>query len=63
VFADSDLAAGPNQAFPIVGVGGQLAGQQNLDATVEKIAGALAASMEPSGKNAGVVEDHYVAGL
>ena len=39
-FADADFAAGTNQAFPIVRVGGKLAGQQNLDAAVEQIASA-----------------------
>ena len=73
--ANADLAAGPNQAFPIVRVGGKLVGQQNLDASFEEIAGgrilsgygvsagALAAAIQPSWKNARVVEDHYVAGL
>ena len=74
-FADADLAAGANQAFPIVGFGGKLAGQQNFDAAVKEIAGrgiaradglsagAFAAAIEPRGKDAGVVEDHQVAGL
>jgi hypothetical protein len=74
-FADADLAAGPNQAFPIVWVGGKLAREQYLDASVEEIAvgrilradgmsaGAFAATVEPRWKNARVVEDHDVAGL
>jgi hypothetical protein len=74
-FADADLAAGPNQAFPIVGLGGELAGQENLDAAAEEIAcrrivraervsaGALAAAIEPGWKDAGVVENEQVAAL
>ncbi len=73
--ADAYFAAGANQAFPIVGIGGELAGQKNLDAAVEEIAGgrivradrvsagAFAAAIEPGGKDAGVVEDHKIAGL
>ena len=73
-FADADLAAGTDQAFPIVGVGGKLSRQQHFDAAVEEIAGcgivrtdrlsagAFAAAVEPGGKDAGVVEDHQVAG-
>jgi len=37
-FAHADFAAGPNQAFPIVRLGGELAGQENLDAAAEGIA-------------------------
>jgi len=74
-FADADLAAGPDQTLPIVGMGGELAGQQNLDAAVEEIArggivwadgmsaGAFAATVESGRKDAGVVEDHEIAGL
>ena len=52
-----------------------LAGQQNLDAAVEEIAGrrisradrlstgAFAAAIEAGGKNAGVVENHEIAGV
>ena len=71
----ADLAAGSNQTFPIVRVGGKLAREQNFDASLEEIAsgqilsadrlraGAFTAAIEPSRKNARVVEDHYVAGL
>ena len=74
-FADDDLAAGANQAFPIIGVGGELARQQNLDAALEKTtrggiaraewvsASACATAVEPSGKDARVVEDDQIAGL
>jgi hypothetical protein len=74
-FADADLAAGPNQTLPIVGLGGELAGEQNLDAAAEEIAGgrivradrlsagAFAASIEPRWKDAGVVENQQIAGL
>jgi len=73
-FSYADLAAGANQAFPIVGIGGELASQQNLDAAAEKImrgrivraqglsVDAFAAAVEAGGKNAGVVEDHEIAG-
>ena len=73
-FTNADLAAGPNQAFPVVGLGGELTRQQNLDAAVEEVArrrivradrlgaGAFAAAVEPRWKNAGVVEDHEVTG-
>jgi hypothetical protein len=75
VFADADLAAGTNQAFPIVGFDGKLAREQNFDAAAEKIArgrmvraerfgaSALAAAIKPRRKNAGVVEDHQIPGL
>ncbi len=74
-FADADLAAGANQAFPIVGIGGELAGEQNLDAAVEKITGcgiarterlsadACAAAIEPGRKDASIVEDDEIAGV
>jgi hypothetical protein len=74
-FADPDLAAGTNQALPIVGICGELAGEQNFDAAVEKIAGrgilraerlsagALAAAIQASGKDASVIEDEQIAGL
>jgi hypothetical protein len=69
-FANADLAPGPNQAFPIVGFSGELAGQQNFDAAAgdgmvrpdSVRAGAFAAAIEPGGKDAGVVEDHEIAG-
>jgi hypothetical protein len=74
-FADADLAAGTNQTFPIVGIGGELAGKQDFDAAVEKIAGrrimgtdrlsagSLAAAIEARGKDAGIIEDEQIAGL
>jgi len=74
-FADTDFAAGANQAFPIVGIGGELAGEQNFDAAVEEITrggitradrlsmGALAAAIKPGRKDAGIVEDDEIAGL
>jgi hypothetical protein len=72
--ADADFAAGTNQAFPIVGIGRELPGEQNLDAAVKEVAGcgvaladglsagAFAAAVEPGGKDASVVEDHEIAG-
>jgi len=74
-FAYADLAAGTNQALPIVGFGGDLPGEQNLDAAVEEVAGcgivradglsagAFAAAVEPGGKDAGIVEDYEIAGV
>ena len=73
-FADADLASGTNQAFPIVGLGGELARQQNFDAAVEEItrrgiaradrlsASAFATAIEAGGKDASVVEDDQIAG-
>ena len=72
-FPDLNLAAGAHQAFPIVGMRGKLARQQNFDAAVKEISGrgivradrvgtgALAAAIEPRWKYAGVVEDQQVA--
>ena len=52
-----------------------MAGQQDLDTAVEKIAsgrivradglsaGAFTAAIKPGGKNAGIVEDHNIVGL
>src|SRR5271156_3080346 len=73
-FADADLAAGTDQAFPIVGLGGKLAREQDLDAAVEEFArrrimradslraGALAAAIEAGRKDPCVIEDDQVAG-
>jgi hypothetical protein len=72
--ADADFAAGANQAFPIVGIGGELVGEENLDAPLKEIAGcaivragglsadAFAAAIEPGGEDAGIVEDDEVTG-
>jgi hypothetical protein len=74
-FADADLAAGANQAFPIIGVGGELASQQNFHAALEEItrggiaraewlsASACATAVEPGGKDARVIEDDQIAAL
>ena len=74
VLADADLASGTNQAFPVVGLGGQLAGQQHFDAAVKKIGGAgmvrtdrlsasaCAAAIKPCRKDAGVVEHDAIPG-
>jgi len=71
---DTDLAAGADQAFPIVRFGGKLAGEENLDASMEKSAGcgivladwlsagAFAAAIEAGGEDAGVVENNKIAG-
>jgi hypothetical protein len=73
-FANADLAAGTDEAFPIVGISGELAGQQNLNATVEEIPGcrilradrlsadAFAAAIEAGRKNASVIENQHIAG-
>jgi hypothetical protein len=58
-FADSDFAAGANQALPIVGIGCELASEKDFDAAV----GAFAAAIKPGGKDAGIVEDDEVAWL
>jgi hypothetical protein len=74
-FADSNFAAGANQALPIVGIGGELAGQKNFDAAAKEIAGgriafanrlgmsAFAPAIQPGWKHAGIVEDDEIAGL
>jgi len=72
--SNSDLTAGPHQAFPIVGFGRELVRQQNLNASMKQIAArsvlraasltsaAFASAIEPRRKDAGVVEDHQIAG-
>jgi hypothetical protein len=72
MFSDSDLAARANQAFPIVRLAGKLARQQNFDASPKKIKGsgivrrlrprASAASIKARTHDAGVVENHHIAG-
>jgi hypothetical protein len=57
--ADSDFAAGSNEALPIVWVGCELASEKDFDAAV----GAFAAAVKPGRKDAGVVEDDEIAGL
>jgi hypothetical protein len=75
MLADSDLAAGADEAFPFVWVLLQLARQQDFDAAAEKIArrGILraerlglhtaASSIETRGKYARVVEDDEIVGV
>ena len=74
-FAHADFTARPDQAFPIVRLGGELARKQNLDAAMQEIAGGgiadadrlcpdtFAAAEEPRRKNASVVEDQQIGGL
>lgn len=74
VLADIDFAAGTNQALPIVGLGGKLAGKQDLDASVKIAAGGgvaaadglraetSAAPVEAGGKDAGVIENDNIVG-
>ncbi len=57
-FADSDFAAGANQALPIVGIGRELASEEDFDAA----GSAFAAAIKPGRKNAGIVEDDEIAG-
>lgn len=71
-FADADFAAGTNQALPVVWLGRELAGEQDLDASVKEIAsGGVAAAdglgseagampVETGGKNASVVKNYNV---
>lgn len=73
-FAYANLASGANQTFPIVGVGGKLAREQDLNPSLQKVArsgivradrlraSAFAATVEPRRKDAGVVEDDEIAG-
>jgi len=75
VFSNTKLAARPNQAFPIVGLTGELAREKNLDTTLKKIASgtvarayglnmyAFAPAIKACGKDAGIVEDHQIAGV
>jgi hypothetical protein len=57
--ADTDFAARANQAFPINGIRGELAGEKDFDAAPS----AFAASVETGGKDASVVEDQEIAGV
>jgi len=73
-FSSADFASGPNQALPLVGLGGELARQQNLDSAAEIIMGrriartnrlstdACPVAIKPRWKDSSVVEDHNVAG-
>jgi hypothetical protein len=73
-FTYANLAAGTNQTSPIVRLGGELAGEQNLNPALEKIARcgitladsvsprAIAAAVQPGGKDAGIVEYQQIAG-
>src|SRR5271166_6383649 len=74
-FSDSDFAAGTNQALPIIRLTGNLAGKQNFNASVKKIAGGgivqahglgagtRPAAVETRGKDTCVVEDHDISRL
>ncbi len=73
VLAYADFAAGTDEAFPVIGLGGELASEQHFDAAVKKIAGsgimradrlsasASAAAVKPGGKDASVVEHDQIA--
>ena len=74
MLADSDLTAGTDQAFPVIGIVADLAGEKDLNASVKKVAGGRisrterlrlktsAPTEEARGKHASVVEDDEVAG-
>ena len=73
VLADADFTARADQTVPLIG--GNLAGEKNLDASVKKVPGrgilrgeglrtqAFAAAVESRGKDSGVVEYDQVAGM
>jgi len=75
VFSNVELAAGPNQAFPIVGLTGELAREKNLDTALKKLASgrigpayglnmyAFAPAKKACGKDASIVEDQQIAGM
>jgi hypothetical protein len=72
-FSDADFTPGPNQALPLIGLGGKLARQQNLDSAAKVITGrrialanrlstdACPAPVKPRWKDSSVVEDHKIA--
>src|SRR5581483_5557643 len=74
LLAYADLAPGPHQAFPFVGIFLQLAGEQDFNASAKKITGrgiagtqrlglkTFAASIKARGKHFCVVEHDEVAG-
>lgn len=69
MLAHADFAPGADQALPVVRFGRELAGQQYLNAALEKVAGggivgaqglgsgAPSPSVEPGGKHTGIVDD------
>ena len=73
-FPNANFSSGPNQALPIVGLGGKLAGQQNFDTAAKEIASrriawanrvstdALSSAVKPRWKYPSVIEDEQVAG-
>lgn len=75
MLADANLAAGPDKALPIVRLSRYLARKQDLDTSLEKLAGAwiaradgmsadaFAAAIEPGRKDARVVKNQQIAGL
>ncbi len=68
----ADLAAGPHQTLPVVGIGRKLARQQNFNAAVEESArrrivpadglsaGPFAPAVKSRRKNAGIVKDEKI---
>lgn len=74
VFANIDFATGTDEAFPLIRILPELAGEENLDASVKKVAGSGitrtqrlrlktgTTSIEASGKHACVVEDQEIVG-
>src|SRR5215472_4101897 len=71
---DSDLPPGTNQAFPLIRVAPDLAGEEDLDSSLQKVtgrriakaeglrAGAAAMPVEPGREYTRVVEDHKITG-
>ena len=74
MLANRDLPSGPDQALPLIGIGLQLAGQEDFNAPAKKVArcGIMrtenlrlktsAAAIQTRGKHPGVVEDDEVVG-
>lgn len=74
MLADGDLAAGADEAFPVVRILAELAGQKDLDAPVKEVPGCgivraerlrlqtCAPAVKAGGKDASIVEDDEVAG-
>ncbi len=72
MLSNSDFAAGADETLPFIWLRCDLAGEENLDASAEEFAGGwilraeglrvdpLAATVKPSRKDAGVVEDQEV---
>src|SRR5579864_3142555 len=74
MFADGNFSARPNEALPVVGVGLQVAREEDFDASAKKVArGRIlraeslrlktsAPAIQTRGKHSSVVEDNEVTG-